>query len=150
MLRFILLKFTQNSVPLYATKVFDVAVSSDMKRTEAKWYLNQAKTKCSHSTHSSSVLAILCHPFWLTKTSVGHWSMAEVPHPIHWKRYSTKFRNVHFIHPNNNRTYQWRHKHKLPSIILEGSPGLTSIINCRGIYGCFAVPNPMKISWLHL
>lgn len=62
MLKSILLKFTQSSTPLYATVLFYVTVSNDMKRTEAERYLNQAY-KCSLSTHRGSVLTTLCHPF---------------------------------------------------------------------------------------
>lgn len=35
-LKSVLLKFTQSSIPLYATVLFYVTVSSDMKRTEAE------------------------------------------------------------------------------------------------------------------
>lgn len=149
-LKFILLKFTQNSIPLYAMIVFYFAVSGDMKTAEAEWLLDQAEIKSSLGTHSSSVLSNslpFCPTYW--EMSVERWSTAVVPHPMHQEHYSTKFRNARFTHHNDNWTYQWRHKHKWPSIILEGSPGLSSIINCHGIYGCFAVLKSMIVSWLH-
>lgn len=146
-LKFILLNFTKGFIPLHVTAVFYVAASSDTRRTDAGWYLNQAEIKHRLSLHSSSALSSLCHPFWLIRGCL--WAPGLWLQYLIQEHHSTKVWNAHFTRHNNNWMCQWGQKHNWPSLMLEGSSGLVSVMNSRGIYSCLAVPKSTIAFWLH-
>lgn len=142
MLKFLLLNFTRGFIPLHATTVFYVAVSSGRRRTDVEWYLSQIEIKQSLSAHSSSVLRILCHPFWLIRGCLwgaGLWLQCLIP-------------------GTGSTTAQRFEMHISPIITTTGrvrgtmtfvNAGMVfrSIMSSHSIYSCLAVPKSTIVFW---